>query len=52
MRRRGVRRAASFLTVGGTAILSLVALRIAADRLPIQGLKTLDAYITGRTAQS
>lgn len=45
--KRGHRRIASFVTIGGTAILSLVALRIAADRLPIPGLKTLSNYVTG-----
>lgn len=39
---------AFWLAVGGTAIISVVVLNIAADKLPFQGLKTLDDYVTRR----
>lgn len=41
-----MRRPAFWLAVGGTSILSLVMLNVAADRLPVPGLKTLQAYVT------
>lgn len=42
------RPAAFWLAVGGTSILSLLALNLAADRLPVPGLETLRDYITRR----
>lgn len=39
------KRAAFWLAVGGTSILSHVALEIAADKLPFLGLSRLVAYI-------
>lgn len=44
--RKGHRRIAFWVAVAGTSILANVGLRIAADRLPFQGLKTLDNYVT------
>lgn len=39
---------AFWLAVGGTSILAVVALNIAADKLPFQSLKTLDDFVTRR----
>lgn len=41
----GMRTLTAYLAVGGTAILSIAALNIAADKLPFKGLHTLRNYV-------
>lgn len=41
----GVRTFTAYAAVGGTAILALAALNVAADRLPFKGLQALRNYI-------
>lgn len=45
---RGARGAAFYASVACTSIVSLALLNIAADRLPISGLRTLRDYVTRR----
>lgn len=45
---RGGRALAFYGSVACTSIVSLLALNLAADRLPIPGLRTLRDYITRR----
>lgn len=46
---RGARTFAAYLAVGGTALLSLAALNLAADRLPnARGLNELRDYLVRR----
>jgi hypothetical protein len=47
MARRG-RPVAFWLAVGGTSVLSLVLVNLAADRLPIPGLQELRDYAVRR----
>ena len=41
----GVRTFTAYAAVGGTAILALAALNVAADRLPFKGLQALRNYV-------
>lgn len=44
---RGARTFAAYLAVGGTSLLSLAALNLAADRFPnVRGLVTFRDYVT------
>lgn len=46
---RGTRTFAAYLAVGGTAILSLAALNLAADHFPnVRGLNELRDYVVRR----
>lgn len=46
---RGVRTFAAYAAVGGTALLSLAALNLAADRFPkVKGLNTIRDYVVRR----
>lgn len=45
---RGLREAAFWGAVVGISLSAPVLLRVAAQRLPFQGLKQLDTYVTGR----
>jgi hypothetical protein len=51
--RRGHRRAAFWVAVGGVSILANASVLIAADRLPqIKGLQTFAGYLRGRNGSS
>lgn len=46
---RGLRTFSAYLAVGGTSLLALAALNLAADRLPnVAGLSTLRDYLVRR----
>ena len=45
---RGFREAAFWGAVVGISLTAPVLLRVAAQRLPFQGLKQLDNYVTGK----
>lgn len=46
---RGVRTASAYIAVGGTALLSLAALNLAADHFPnVAGLNALRDYLVRR----
>lgn len=47
---RGVRTFAAYAAVGGTSLLALAALNLAADHFPhVTGLVELRDYLTGRS---
>lgn len=46
---KGLRTFSAYAAVGGTAILAIAALNLAADRLPFAGLHNLRQYLTPRT---
>jgi len=45
---RGLRTFSAYLAVGGTSLLALAALNLAADRLPHTGLNQLRDYLVRR----